>query len=73
MTPSRYTPEDRKCAGCGRRLYALMLVAMETTPPVTLVAAVHRMSCTAALIPAVEAHDGESYALGVITTNLERN
>jgi hypothetical protein len=50
-----------------------MLVAMETTPPVTLVAAVHRMSCTAALIPAVEAHDGESYALGVITTNLERN
>ena len=72
MTP-RFTPEDRLCTGCGRPLYAPMLVAMETTPPVTLVAAVHRMSCAAALIPAVEAHDGESYALGVITTNPKRN
>jgi hypothetical protein len=73
MTPPRFTPADRLCAGCGRLLYAPMLVVMETTPPVTLVAAVHRMSCAAALITAVEAHDGESYALGVITTNPERN
>jgi hypothetical protein len=68
-----FTSQDRLCTGCGRPLYAPMLVAMETTPPITLVAAVHRASCAAALLPAVEAHDGESYALGVITTNPERN
>jgi hypothetical protein len=73
MTLPRFTPADRLCAGCGRPLYAPMLVAMETTPLVTLVAAVHRASCADALIPAVEVHDGERYALGVVTTNPEVN
>ena len=73
MTPPRFTPADRLCTGCGRPLSAPMLVVMETKPPVTLVAAVHRASCTDALIPAVEAHDGEQYALGVITANPKLN
>ncbi len=73
MTPPRFTPADRLCAGCGRPLHAPMLVAMETTPPVTLIAAVHRASCASALIPAVKAHDGEQYALGVVATNPELN
>jgi hypothetical protein len=73
MMPPRFTPADRLCAGCGRPLYAPMLVAMETTPPVTLVAAVHRASCADALVPAVKAHDGKQYALGVIATDPRDN
>ena len=73
MISPRFTPADRLCAGCGHPLFAPMLVAMETTPPVMLVAAVHRASCAYALVPAVEAHDGEQYALGVIAANSELN
>jgi len=73
MSAYNFKPADRLCTSCRRPLSAPMLVVMETTPPVSLVAAVHRVGCASALPQAVQAHDGQRYALGVVTANAELN
>jgi hypothetical protein len=76
MSRYKFTLADRLCAGCGQRLTAPFLVSLEVSRPTPrLVAAVHRLpeSCVRALIPAVQAHDGEAYTLAMITTTPEVN
>ncbi len=51
MRAYSFKPEDRLCTSCGRHLSAPLLVVMETTPPVSLVAAVHRLGCAAVRCP----------------------